>query len=152
MQLFHALGGAMLAAVGTSMLIRSQRTLNQYRISLEWPTVTGKIVRSTLREETDSEGTSYRADLEFEYSVSNNVLRSTQHTGGKLFADSEECARQIVKDFPVGKSIEVHVDPRKPMSGVLNTGQPQHMIVLKRIGAVALAAGLAIILYSIFLT
>lgn len=152
MQLFHALGGAMLAVVGTTMLIRSRRKLNQYRLSLEWPTVNGKIVRSTLHEETGSEGISYRADLEFEYSVSNNVLRSTQHTGGKLFEDAEECARQIVKDFPIGKSIAVHVDPRRPTSGILYTGKPQHMIVLRRIGAVALAAGLAIILYNIFLT
>jgi hypothetical protein len=151
MQLFYFLGGAMLTAVGTSMLIRSWRTLNQHRLSLEWPTVTGTMVRSILHEETDSEGTSYRADLEFEYSVSNKVLRSTQHTGGKLFANAEECARQIVKDFPVGKSIVVHVDPRKPISGVLNTGQPHHMIVLRRIGAAALAGGLALILYGLFL-
>ena len=152
MQLFYVLGGVMFTVVGITMLIRSGRKLDQYRLSLKWPTVTGKIVRSILQEETDSEGTSYRADLEFEYSVSNNVLRSTQHTGGKLFADAEECARQIVKDFPVGKSIAVHVDPHKPISGVLNTGQPHHMVVLRRIGAVALAAGLALILYSIFLT
>lgn len=152
MQLLYALGGVMVAAVGASMLIRSGRALSQYRLSLEWPTVTGRIVRSILHEETDSDGTSHRADLEFEYSVSNKILRSTQHTGGKLFANAEECARQIVKDFPVGKSVAVHVDPRRPMSGVLNTGQPHHMIALRRIGAVALMAGLTLILYSIFLT
>ncbi len=150
MQLFYALSGVMVLVVGASMLLRSGRKLKQFRLSLEWPTVAGKIVRSSLVEETDSEGTSYRAELEFEYSVSNKVLRSSQHTGGKLFADAEECARQIVKDFPVGKSIVVHFDPRNPMSGVLNTGKPHHMIVLMRIGTVALTAGIAIIVYSFF--
>jgi hypothetical protein len=58
-------------------------------------------------------------------------------------------ARDVASTFPAGRQVEISVDPLNPESAVLITGKPNNIIVLRRVGAVTLVAGVAIALEAV---
>jgi hypothetical protein len=54
-----------------------------------------------------------------------------------------------VSSFPVGKAVEISIDPSNASVGVLVTGKPEHMVVIRRVGLAALVGGICLGLYGI---
>lgn len=139
MQLFEPSAVWLLAVAGTVMAVRAHRLISLHQRVLTWPSVPGVVVRSELREKTDGDGTSYRAELVCTYSAGGHRYTSARHTEGMSFSQPEQSARTLVAAFPVGKTVEVRVNPEGAADGVLITGKPEHMVVIRSGGLAALA-------------
>lgn len=149
MQLFELSAGLLPAVAGAVMAIRAHRLISLHQRVLTWPSVPGVVVRSELREKADGDGTSYRADLACSYSADGHVYTTTRHTEGMSFSQPEQSARALVAAFPLGRSVEIRIDPADVADGVLITGKPEHMVVIRRIGLAALVAGICLAVYTL---
>ena len=149
MQYFEVLAGTLLTIAGGTLFSKSNSLLLLHESSILWSRVAGVVVRSELREDTDSDGTSYRAELACTYSVGGRQYTTSRHTEGMTFAQPEQSARALVSAFPVGKAVEISIDSSDAEVGVLNTGKPQHMVVIRRVGIAAVLAGIALGAYGI---
>lgn len=149
MRLFELSGGLLLAVAGAVMAVRAHRLISLHQRVLAWPSVPGVVVRSELREKTDGDGTSYRAELACTYSAGGHRYITTRHTEGMSFSQPEQSARTLLAAFPVGRSVEIRIDPADLANGLLITGKPEHMVVIRRIGIAALVAGICLAVYTL---
>jgi hypothetical protein len=149
MQYFEVLAGTLLAIVGSTLTRKASRLLSLHRSAVTWPMVPGVVVRSELSENTDGDGTSYRAELTCSYSAGGRPYTTSRHTEGMTFSQPEQSARALVSAFPVGKAIKISVNPSNASVGVLITGKPEHMVVIRRVGIAALVVGISLGLYGV---
>jgi hypothetical protein len=145
MRYFEVLAGVLLALAGGGLIHRASRSLSLHKSALSWPRVPGVVVRSELRESTDSDGTSYRANLTCSYSSGGKSYTTSTHTEGMTFTQPEKSARALVSAFPVGKTVQISVNPSDVDTGVLITGKPEHMVVIRRAGVAAVVAGVVLL-------
>jgi hypothetical protein len=61
------------------------------------------------------------------------------------FTQPEKSARALVSAFPVGKTVQISVNPSDVDTGVLITGKPEHMVVIRRAGVAAVVAGVVLL-------
>lgn len=144
---FGLLGVTLLIAA-VPLGIKSNRRLRLYQRAQEWPKVSATIVKSSVRESTDSDGTSFRPEFSYRYSVAGTEYNSSEHTEGLPFPSTEEAARQMVRSLPVGSNVEVAVNPTDPKCAVLDTGFPKMWQILRRASMVFLVVGAAIALHE----
>lgn len=87
-----------------------------------WPTVSGVVTKSEVESHSDSDGTTYSAEISFRYQVNGQANESdTWRFGAGSSSDSSE-ARGVVRRYPVGQPVTVHYDPNDPSSAVLEVG------------------------------
>lgn len=146
---FEVLAGTLLAWVGGTLLRKANAALRLHDSVQSWPKVAGVVVRSELREDTDSDGTSYRAELTCSYWVGGMQYTTSRHTEGMSFAQPEQSARALIAALPAGQAVEICIDPAHAEAGVLDTGMPQHMVVFRRVGFAAVLAGIALGAYGL---
>ncbi len=149
MQLFELSAGLLLAIAGVVLTVRANRLISLHQRVLTWPSVPGVVVRSDLREKTDGDGTSYRAELTCTYATDGRRYTTARHTEGMSFSQPEQSARTLVAAFPTGRTVEIRVNPEDVADGVLVTGKPEHMVVIRRIGLAALVAGICLAVYTL---
>lgn len=126
--------------------IKSNNRLRLYKLSQEWPKVSATIVKSSVRESTDSDGTSYIPEFSYRYSVDGTEYISSRHSEGLSFPGTEEAAREMVKSLPVGSIVDVAVSPTDPKFAILDTGYPKMWQILCRASIVFFVIGAAIVL------
>lgn len=131
------------------LAIRSDRRIRLYRQAKKWPKVRAIIVKSAIRESTDSDGTSFRPEFTYRYTVAGIEFSSSEHSEGLPFPGTEEAARQMVKSLPVGSTVDVAVSPTDPKCALLDTGFPKMWQILLRASIVALVVGAAIVVYEV---
>ena len=89
--------------------------------ALGFYTTEGVIVSTKLEQHSDSEGTSYTPVVEFRYSVGRQ-----EHVGRRInyswIATSSQAARQVIEQYPAGRRVTVHYDPRRPDDSLLEPG------------------------------
>jgi|688.fasta_scaffold15086_13 hypothetical protein len=149
MQYFEVLAGTLLALAGGTLIRTASRALSLHTAAMSWPAVPGVVTRSELSERTDGDGTSYRAELTCSYSTGGHRYTTSRHTEGRTFSQPEQSARALVSAFPVGKAVEIRIDPLNASGGVLVTGKPVHMVVVHRVGVAALVAGICLGIYGL---
>lgn len=113
------------------LLLVVVQTIRHSQESKSWPTVSGLIIRSEVREIKNANTgpiNKYREYLEYEYIVDGRTytcgLISIADTAVLRFNSgtrSGRVAKQIVKMYPLGQSVTVHYDPRNPEIAVLET-------------------------------
>jgi hypothetical protein len=143
-----ALFGIALAIGAIPLAIKSTRRIRLYRQAHDWPKVPATITESSVREDTDGDGTSYLPEFSYRYSVAGRQYCSTIHTEGLPFPGTEDAARQMVKQFAAGSTVQVAVNPTNPSLAVLDTGFPKAWHVLRTASVVAFVVGMAIALGS----
>ncbi len=98
----------------------------------DWPSVSGTIVSSDIRETTEWERkgvktgwdrTLYLPNILYNYEVQGNKYRSYRvfFEGAEDYLDPGN-AREIVNRYPSGKTVSVHYNPENPQLAVLETG------------------------------
>jgi len=147
-----ALFGIFLAIGALPLAIKSMRHLRIYRQAQDWPKIPATMTNSSIRENTDSDGTSYLPEFSYRYSVAGKEYHSTVHTEGLPFQNTEDAARQMVKKFAVGDTVQVSVNPINPAQAVLDTGFPKVWYVLRGASVVAFVIGIAITLIEAILS
>lgn len=109
-------------AVGGGLLFYGVRLWQNARVSTNWPTVQGQVVSSSVRVDTDDEGTSYFADVLFTYVVNDHRYESDRVTFGQFGNGNRSRAQGIVDRYPVGGVVPVYYQPEKPETAVLEPG------------------------------
>ncbi|MFO0939430.1 MAG: DUF3592 domain-containing protein [Pirellulales bacterium] len=86
-----------------------------------WREVPARILSSEIDESRDSDGTTYRADIKFEYEFENRVYTSnTWNTEWATTYGSHSGAVAAVKRFPAGSNHPCYLNPSKPERAVLD--------------------------------
>ena len=111
-----------------------------------WPTVSGKVIRSTVTEDTFDGAPIFEADVAYEYAVGGQAIIGHRIRFGEFSTTSRERAAAETSRWPVGAQVTVHYDPRGPATAVLETPRPVLGVWLVAAGVlglvvVALAAG-----------
>jgi hypothetical protein len=86
-----------------------------------YPSAAGVITHSVVQSSSDGEGTTYRPELRFDYTVAGMAYTGTRYRY-QVVASGQGNARQIVAGHPVGQQVAVRYNPSDPANSVLQTG------------------------------
>ncbi len=114
---------AFAALAGLGLILVAVFDLRKANRAKTWPTAEGKILSSSLREKTDSDGTSYEVAILYEYSVNGVAHRSDAwriRPGSSSFTKSANAA---VARYPVGAVVPVYFNPEDPADALLEPGK-----------------------------
>jgi len=109
-------------ACGIFMIVYGWRILSNASISTNWPSVSGQITQSRIRVEHDEDGTTYYADVVFEYVAADKRYTGDTVNFGEYGSSNENHAAEIVSRYPVGREVLVTYDPDDPATAVLEPG------------------------------
>jgi len=92
------------------------------KASANWPRVAGKIISSSVKEDDDADGKTYRAKISYTYSVENVTRKGNRVSYGWDGSSASSFAKEIVARYPAGKTISVYYRPDNPKECVLRPG------------------------------
>jgi nitrate reductase NapE component len=136
--------GLLFVAVGVAVLV-PMTLLPSIRlaISMAWTETPCAIVGSQLRSWSTDDGTSYRADVLYQYSAGGREWLSNTTHFFPYINSGHTGARELLNRYPSGSSTTCWVDPRDPSRSVLERQpRPKHLIGL--LPLVFVLAGLAV--------
>ncbi len=107
--------GAIISVYGWHILQDAQASQN-------WPSIRGEIVASMVTENKSDEGTTYYADVTFEYVVNNQRYSADQVNFGQLSSFKRQHAQDIVDRYQEGDRILVYYNPEMRETAVLEPG------------------------------
>jgi hypothetical protein len=93
-------------------------------MSRTWPTTGGVITESQVSMTTDSDGdTHFTLEVAYEYRVGDVAYVGDRVSYGGVFVNFGDysAAEQAMAEYPQGKQVVVHYDPRNPERAVLST-------------------------------
>ncbi|MBK1834783.1 DUF3592 domain-containing protein [Roseibacillus ishigakijimensis] len=128
--------------IGAGMLFFGVKGVIRATESVDWLSTNGEIIHSEIEVDSDSEGTSYGADIRYRYQVKDLELEGDRVTFGDYSSSSRERANTIVRRHPVGAQVEVFFDPAEPSQAVLERGVRGGSWIVPGIGLVFFVAGL----------
>lgn len=109
------------------------------------PTVTGKVVTSTVDYAHDSqsqqETTMYSAKVKYQYSINGITYFSEKISMGKFSTSSRNQAQKIADKYPPGKEVVVYYNPDNPDEAVLEPDETIYVLIVFILGALVLLAG-----------
>ncbi len=136
---------AFIAFVGLLLIGYGQLKLQQSRASVDWPTTTGRIVRSRVESSTSDDGTTYSADIKYVYTVD-----GTEHSSDVVIIGGHEYdAHDVVRRYPVGNSVSVSYSPDDVTDAVLKPGVESYLFQTWGISAFAGSLFMALIFNTI---
>ena len=116
-----------LALFGVILLLVSVSMIRKSAAAAGWPTVDGRVSRSTVVSEQsrDDKGRTtvmYAADIVFDYTVKDRSFSSTTLSpGGRSSSSMSSMAESTVGKYPSGSKVTVHYNPDAPSEAFLET-------------------------------
>jgi hypothetical protein len=154
-RVFLALFGLPFFAAGIGLtLLWGIPTLKKAKASTSWPTTRGVVLVSDVerrRSHDRDHGTSYTysAQVTYEYTVAGTIYNCDRVSFGEYASSNRNHARQIVNRYPVGKTVEVHYDPNRPESAVLEPGTSFSSYVALGMGIVFSLVGATMLIAAV---
>lgn len=119
---------------GCVLGVIAYRAIAEAKVSLEWPKVPGKIVRSGVdvsvnrdrsrdRNRRHQETRSYSAAIEYEFEVDGKVHHGTRIAVISDQFGSKNWAEATAKRFPIGSEVSVSFNPSSPEQCILEPGR-----------------------------
>ncbi len=141
--------GVVFTAVGGGLTIfLLVLPVTRLAIAQGWLEVPATVVASTVRSWRTDDGTSYRADVLYEYSAAGRFWRSNRRGFSPMHSADAEAARATVERYPAGAEIPCFVDPGDPGRSVLDRRlRPVYLIGLFPL--VFLLVGLALVAHVV---
>lgn len=144
------LTGILFIFVGIIALIWGGIVLKNASASSAWPSVQGEVTESKVETKVErvkknerwQNRRTYWAKVHYSYSVDGAPYSGAKVSFGE-YGGKEKDARQIVKRFPKGKSVDVYYDPEKPEMAVLEPGATKASYLFLGIGLVSFIVGIA---------
>ena len=134
--LFTAIGGAAFVPMALVPSIR-------LAAATTWEATPCTIASSSMRSWSTDDGTSYRADVLYEYQAGDHVWRSNRISFFSFLSSGHAGARAILDQYPERSSATCWVAPRNPSRSVLERQfRPRHLLGL--IPLVFILAGSAV--------
>ena len=87
----------------------------------------GVVVSSRVKSHSDSDGTTYSADIRYRYTVAGQEYTSSGYSFGEMSSSGGGYSRSLVDRHPPGKRVTVYYDPENPANAVLATEVPPMM-------------------------
>ncbi|MEO8034904.1 MAG: DUF3592 domain-containing protein [Acidobacteriota bacterium] len=130
---FMGLGGWLLTAgvLALDGALRSRR----------WPATEGVVLVSDLHRESD-EGTSYRAEIAYQYRVDEHEFIGNRPRFANWMKSSLSApALRLLREFRKGSNVTVFYDPHDPAKSVLVRGVNGAVILAVTFGVIVVAFG-----------
>ena len=132
--------------VGGGILYTGIADLSNAYESTDWPDVPGKIKKSTVKTSHSSSSrggssTTYHADIIYTYSVNGKAYEGKTVAYGDYGSSSYSHAGEIVRRYPVGKTVRVYYKPDKPTETVLENGAKTQAFFMPGFGFIFFLAG-----------
>jgi Protein of unknown function (DUF3592) len=114
-----------------------------------WPTARGVLTNAVLKEESDSDGSTYEVKVEYTYKVTDNEYHGSRLAFGYQASDGREAHAEILEKLKAAKSVDVRYDPKDPSSSALSFGIHRSIKLMLglAISWLAFLLGLALILW-----
>ncbi len=87
-----------------------------------WPAIPCRIISSTLTPHSDSDGTTYSADIVYSYSIGSTVYQSQKYSFSSQNTGGYNGKQAIIAAFPPGSTATCYVNPSNPSEAVLHRG------------------------------
>ena len=87
-----------------------------------WTAVPCRIVSGVVTPHTDSDGTTYSADIVYRYNFGGQTFDSKRFSFGSPIKSSYNGRAKIVAAFPIGGAATCYIDPKAPGEAVLRRG------------------------------
>lgn len=87
-----------------------------------WPQTDAVVQKSQLVASSDSEGTTYKAQIEYQYNVGPQVFSSSRISVFDAESSNESHHRELVGNHPVGLKFKVYYDPSDPSYSLIHPG------------------------------
>jgi hypothetical protein len=119
-----ALGCVVGALIGVGLVCEGVRVIRMGLASRDWPTIPAEVIRSTvLTMQMDSGSkTRYAPDIAYRYEVDGREYTSHEIRAGSKTWSSRKSAERSCEFYPVGKTVDAHVNPVNPADAVLVPG------------------------------
>lgn len=112
-----------IAFIGLAFLGVGGSSLWEEFSSLNWPSVQGTVVQSEIKRWSKKKSEyDYRAQLLYQYQVSDKTYTSDRIDTGKNRYKSQLAGEEALASYPVGKRITVYYHPQHPERALLKTG------------------------------
>jgi len=111
------------ALAGLGLLVKGTRDRIKANRARYWPTASGKVLESRLREVNDSEGRTWAVYILYEYWAQGETRRSDVwrlEAGSSSFTGS---MNKVLARYPVGSSVMVYYNPDAPADAMLEPGK-----------------------------
>src|SRR5690606_19259656 len=109
-------------AVGAAMLFWGGRSYYYSQQAAHWPTTPGDIVASDFKVNSDSDGDTYEAKVEYTYNPDGHERTGKKIAFGYTASSGSAFHREIHDALPVGARVAVRYDPKNPDRAVLSYG------------------------------
>ena len=109
-------------AVGFGLMGFGFHSMNMAKRAEHWPTTSGRIVWSDFDIDSDSDGTTYRTKVKYEYNADGRNLVGEKIAFGYAGSSSEQYHRDIYRALGLNRSLAVRYNPANPEQAVLSFG------------------------------
>lgn len=135
--------------VGIILIVKSIKDKKKAEASGAWPSTTGTVVESTIKEhssyDTDdhTQRTTFSPYVKYTYTVMGTAYESHKLAFGAAQSGSYKFAQDLIAAYPAGATVAVYYDPNNPAEAVLmrKSGSSKVMLIL---GIVFVAVSLCI--------
>ncbi len=140
--LFFALGSFFMWFMGLKTLLLSYQ-------ADDWVLVSCTITRSYVSSQSDSDGTTYRAIINFRYEIDDQLFNGGSYNLSSAYSSGQSGKQKIVSQYPVGKNFECWVNPNKLSQAVINKDIPGIVWFVIPFCSIFVIIGLAVMLGSL---
>lgn len=114
--------------------------------SKNWPKTSGTITRSEVDSWMKDGKSQYDARINYSYEVDGKKYNSTKvFSSGSYSGGNVTKAKELVDEFPAGKTVEVFYDPEIPDSAALKPGVSGNDILMAAFPLLFLILGVAVL-------
>lgn len=136
-----------LIIVGAFAICYGFISMLRLRSSRSWPSVKGRIVKSEKRLEHTDGGKLENADIVYEYSFKEkNYSSKVIKIGGDMLSEPTRRAPSeadlLIAKYPVGKVVDVHVNPKHPKVACLEKAGAETVFLSIVCGVLTILAGI----------
>lgn len=118
--------------VGLGLIIGAWLVYTNFSVSMaeeakaceSWPTASGVITRSDVKQSTDDGKTMYAPEISYDFTVENKsyIGNRISLTSGNSRTSSLRAVKKDLQKYPLGAKVTVYYDPELPNNVVLQTG------------------------------
>lgn len=137
--------GAVFVAAGIAVSSRSLSPLQEWRASASWVETQAVVTVSAVRENSDSDGTTYYPYIAYSYQFNGKTYEGDKYEFFKVSSSGYKGKAEIVRSYPVGEEIRVYIDPENPVRSVINRDAAWAIVFYTLFPFIFIGAGLALV-------
>ncbi len=146
--------GIIFICIGVGILIIGFPNIKFSKESSHWPTTTGVVVLSEIKEyqsnRTDNfSGIVYGPHILYEYYLDDIKYLSDRYTFSPIRYGNPDNVKKIVDLFNTGEKITVYYNPKNPKISVLKSGTNISSYIIIFFGLVGISIGVTVLLIKI---